>query len=281
MEPPAPLRSPEALLRDYAAYGLPFTQQPRLLRELRGGRTNRSYLIEVHGQRLVLRLNSNVAHALGVDRDREAKILRLASARGWSAPVVHNDPRTGLLVTEYLDGRSPDPTDPRLPDRLGRLLEEVHALAIDLPRFDYLAHEETLWRAAHAAGFAPPPTLCAQRSAMRIAIAHLRAHAPTGCLCHHDPTPENVIDAGGHLYLLDWEYGAFGDHWFDHAVLAASWQPFVPISRKALEPQHLVAAVAVYNYICALWTQAALASTHSRTAVLDSVAVRTPADGDE
>lgn len=260
MDTPRQFRSPETVLRDFAAYGLPFTRQPRLLRELRGGRTNRSYLIEVHGQRLVLRMNSAVGRALGIDRLREAKILRLAGAHELSAPMVHNDPNAGLLVTEYLDGRSPDPTDPRLPGRLGQLLDEVHALAIDLPSFDYLAHEATLWQTAHAAGRAPPPQLRAQRAEMRAAIARLHASTPAATVCHHDPTPENVIEAGGKLYLLDWEYGAFGDPWFDQAALTVAWHAVIPISREPLDPQQLVAATAVYNYICALWTRAAIAS---------------------
>ena len=39
---------------------------------------------------------------------------------------------------------------------------------------------------------------------------------------HHDLLPGNFIDDGRRLWLIDWEYGAFGTPMFDLANLSAN-----------------------------------------------------------
>ena len=45
--------------------------------------------------------------------------------------------------------------------------------------------------------------------------------------CHHDPWPENFVDADAGLRLLDWEYSAMGDPAWDLAdvVVEAALDP--------------------------------------------------------
>lgn len=265
--------SPEALLSDWRAFGLPFAQQPCLLSALPGGRTNRSFLIKVGSHRMVLRLNSIVDGPLGIDREREATILDLVTAHDLTAPVVHNDPASGLLITEYIEGKPINRADPRLHQRLLDLLEQVHALAIDLPRFDYLEHEAVLWQAAGFARSDCTSPLIAVRERMRESIARLQEIGSVGSLCHHDPAPENVIDSGERLYLIDWEYAGRGASWFDLAALIVAWRLDACDVRLPITPQHVVTAIEVYNYICELWEIARLVAmcraTQSSDAVLD------------
>ena len=39
---------------------------------------------------------------------------------------------------------------------------------------------------------------------------------------HHDVLPTNFMDDGQRLWLIDWEYGAFGTAMFDLASIAAN-----------------------------------------------------------
>jgi thiamine kinase-like enzyme len=52
---------------------------------------------------------------------------------------------------------------------------------------------------------------------------------------HHDLLPGNFIDDGTRLWLIDWEYGAFGTAMFDLANLAANNSFDVELEREMLE----------------------------------------------
>ncbi|GIS90228.1 MAG: hypothetical protein CM1200mP20_02690 [Pseudomonadota bacterium] len=44
---------------------------------------------------------------------------------------------------------------------------------------------------------------------------------PHICICHADLRAANFIDDGFRLWLIDWEYGGFGNAWFDVGNMAA------------------------------------------------------------
>lgn len=50
---------------------------------------------------------------------------------------------------------------------------------------------------------------------------------------HHDLLPGNLIDDGARLWLIDWEYGAFGTGLFDLANLSSNGD-FGPVEDAAL-----------------------------------------------
>jgi len=58
------------------------TGTPKLIRELTGGRTNKTFLVGLAGFTAVVRINSPISEALGIDRQREAKILGLLNSSG-------------------------------------------------------------------------------------------------------------------------------------------------------------------------------------------------------
>ena len=72
-------------------------------------------------------------------------------------------------------------------------------------------------------------------------------------LCHHDPLPANIIDAGGRLYMIDWEYAGRGCRGFDYAALSAECL----LSRQQWQSSGVQCdqglAGEVYQYLCLLW----------------------------
>jgi thiamine kinase len=249
---------PEGVLRGWRAWGLPCDRAPRVVRELMDGRTNRSYLIEADGQRWVLRLNAPNSRRLGIDRHREATILTAAATAGIAPTVAYCAAEHGLLITEFIDGRPllrEALHDPASVARLLSLIRRVHAIKVELPVIDFYAHAERYWQRLIDERFEPPNALLRERrSVTEQRDARLDVVDEVG-LCHCDPTPKNVIERDGRLYLFDWEYAARGWSAFDYAAIAIEWD--MPLARlqetTGLDQRQLRYAAALYRYTCRLW----------------------------
>ncbi len=235
----------ESWCQDWQGWGL--AQAPRLLQRLPGGRTNCTYLIEVSGRRLVLRRNHPASVALGIDRDAESRVLAAAAQAGIAPRPVYCDDR--VLLTEFVSGvHWPDPGAGRSgrTERLLGLMERVHGLRVDLPRYDYLAHADAYWRQLPA----PQEVLAREHARMQPLLRRFQNGCSCQALCHHDPVPGNIIAAADRLYLIDWEYAGMGCRAFDFAVIASH------LGSTLIPPDlncDLQLAMRVYRYLCRLW----------------------------
>jgi aminoglycoside phosphotransferase (APT) family kinase protein len=249
---------PEAALNNWPAWSCPLRSRPVIVAELAGGRTNRSYLLEAGGARLVMRLNTPGEILPGVNRAREIRIWQAASQAGLAPPVLHSDEQAGLLVTEYIEGTTPDPSDVdgALINRLVDLLSRVHALDIEVTAIDYAAHIEEFWRLIETRQVPRNEALLQRREAMQAFVTDFTAAASQIGLCHHDPTRSNFVGRNNQLCLLDWEYAANGPVVMDFAALSIEWciDDAEMIRRVALDPALLDTAKTIYQYICELWT---------------------------
>lgn len=187
-----------------------------------GGMTNATWLVELNGRRVVVRLPSAVEDPV-IDRTVEAANMRAAAAAGLSPPIEHADPG-GLLVTPYVDGAVLDTTTVRRGatiERVGRLLARLHGTDTRRFRGRFTAAEVLVRYRDHLAALGEHLTaddLALVRRAVRAcdALARMARTAP----CHHDPWPSNIIDAGDRLLLVDWEFSAVGDPLWDLAHFA-------------------------------------------------------------
>ena len=248
---------PEAALNNWQAWSCPLRSRPVIVTELAGGRTNRSYLLEAGGARLVMRLNTPGDALPGVDRAREIRIWQAASQAGLAPTVLHSDEQAGMLVTEYIEGTAPDLSDVNsaLIDRLVDLLSSVHALDIEVTAIDYAAHIEEFWRIIETRQ-PQRNEIWQQRAAVQALVTEFTAATSEVGLCHHDPTRSNFVGRNNQLYLLDWEYAAHGPVVMDFAALSIEWgiDDAEMIRRVALDPALLDTAKTIYQYICQLWT---------------------------
>lgn len=239
--------SPEHLLRDWVALGLPFRRAPRLLGPLDGGRTNRSYLIEADGARCVLRIGTPAAAALGIDRARELALFRAAAQAGLAPPLLWADAARGILISRHLDGEqlTPDALHGSRRAALLGLLGAVRGLDPAGVDFDYAA---CVQRYLAPGEDTPPPLLeC---------LTMLQAMEPRG-VCHHDPGPWNVIFTGRRPWLLDWEFAASGAPVLDLAAVVVDWaQPAAAVAQLSGTPRDVLdAACGFYRELCALWSR--------------------------
>ncbi|MGV6807239.1 MAG: phosphotransferase [bacterium] len=190
-----------------------FVSRPKILRPLLGGLTNQTFLVgNDDGQRAVLRVNSPISAALGIDRSREKYLLGVAEAAGLAPETYYNN--LDILVSEYLDTAPAD--DLLLAEKrsdLRRCMERVHTLSVDLPALDYQAYFEAYLKILSDAQHPQVKTFQAQYPRYRETLEALDSSADergARVLCHHDATLANLLYRQQKPLLIDWEYAARG-----------------------------------------------------------------------
>jgi len=203
--------TPEEVLAGLESFG-----GATIVEELAGGPASDSYFVERGAERFVLRIDTEVAAALGLERSSEVKILEYVSRYGLGPKPEFVDPQRGILVTRYFEGRAWSNSDLHDSDRiqkLATLLRTLHKLQPVGQCFDLQAKIENY---ARIIGSAEGRKL-ADDTQRR--LCELQPGSATQCLCHNDLVCTNIIEGQG-LVLIDWEYAAIGDPFFDLAIVA-------------------------------------------------------------
>jgi thiamine kinase-like enzyme len=203
----------DALLDRLAA--LPCWQGEVAFEPLTGGMTNLSFVTEDRGEKFVVRCGGDIP-VHHVFRDRERAASRAAFEAGLSPEVIHVEP--GITVLRFIEGRVFEEADlaPNL-ERVVAVLKtchrEVGRRLQGPPSMFWVFHVLREYvRAANA-----------DSKYLAIADQLEQRQVPLPIVFgHHDLLPANLIDDGKRLWLIDWEYGAFGTAMFDLANLSTN-----------------------------------------------------------
>jgi thiamine kinase len=182
---------------------------------LSDGPTNASYLVNNAGRSFVLRLDKPGASELGLNRANEQLIIQSVARAGLAPEPVYSDLRAGVCLRRFIEGRSWSKTDLARPANLRRLASRLRALHRLPPAgelFDPLAAARR-----YQARLGTAESLAILQRAER-QMAEISAREPSRVLCHNDLVCRNIVE-GGPLMLIDWEYAAVGDPYFDLAVV--------------------------------------------------------------
>lgn len=189
------------------------------IKAIHSGLTNRSYLVERDGQRLVLRLDTEYTASLGLDRGTELAVRRAAAAAGIAPRIYFAEPAAGILVSEFLAGRVPDERElanPPILEAVADVLRRVHALPECGKPFAAATSA-----ARYAELVRPDRELYAFAKQCVQSIAAIPANGRFRC-CHNDIVAGNVIvetTGNGAVRLIDWEYACDNEPMFDLACL--------------------------------------------------------------
>jgi len=188
-----------------------------------GGVSNVNLRLDTPRGVFVLRLPSPDPAGF-VDRRIEIEATRQAATLGLGAELLHADARTGVLLTRWIDGPPLSAerfrTDPGATERAARALAALHHGPARFGRaLDVFAvidgHRGTLRQQGRLPAWSP---------AVGAALERLRAEiaaAPIGAVpSHGDAVPENLLDTGARVYLIDWEYAGMADPAWDLAILS-------------------------------------------------------------
>ena len=207
---------------------------------LAGGITNQNFTVEDRGRRYVVRVGNDIL-VHGVVRANELAASRAAHLAGLSPGVVHAEP--GVLVLDFIEGRTLTPEDVRNPANLARLVDMVRRCHRDIPQ--YLRGPAAMFWVFHVVrdyahtlreGNSPHVPLL-QDLLARAARLEATVGPIEVVFGHNDLLAANFIDDGHRLWLVDWEYAGFNSPLFDLGGLA---------SNSELSPEQAEQALSLY-----------------------------------
>ncbi len=183
------------------------------------GMTNVNHLVEVEGQRYVLRI-PGAGTSEYIDRVAEQTAACSAAEAGVNAEVIFFDATDGLMVTRFVDGAATmNPErflDLRAVARAGVAFRQLHTraqpFATDFQLFPMIDEYKALLASKGAALPDGYEQLQARADATRQA---LRRGARPLVPAHCDPLCENFLDTGARMYVIDYEYSGNNDPMWD------------------------------------------------------------------
>ena len=190
---------------------------------LKGGVSNASFTVSDASGKYVARVGEDYPFHQ-VSREREAIASRAAFDAGLSPEVVHTEP--GIMVARFLDARTYGEAEVR--DNAGACVDIVRRCHRDMGKrisgqgaifwvFQIIRDYAHALKAGNHRHVPDLPRL------MAIVDEFEAAQVPLPIVFgHHDLLPSNFMDDGQRLWLIDWEYGAFGTAMFDLANIAAN-----------------------------------------------------------
>jgi len=195
-----------------------FAGRPLTLAPLTGGLTNVNYRVDVDGRSYVARLSSPSGDLLAIDREAEYRHSVVAAAGGVAPAVAAYEPRVGVLVVDWVPGRTLTEDDVRAEDVLVHLAAACRRLHAG-PRFgtdfDMFALQRRYLDVVRTRGFRLPPGYLDHLPAVEAIRAALARRPLPTVPCHNDLLPANVIDDGDRLWLIDYEYSGNNDPCFE------------------------------------------------------------------
>jgi len=193
--------------------------EPEVVSELFGGRTNKTFLVSSGDFRAVIRINSPDAVKMGIDRQREKRILQLLQPTGLVPKVlfIHDE----FLVSEFIEGNSL--TDKSLKNsHIMESLSEALAVVQSIQMPDASPRNYLDYCRQYLNQLSEVTVSALVVKQIEEAARAVDGEAWDPVICHHDMVPENIIVNDRGLFIIDWEYAALGHPGLDFLRLYGS-----------------------------------------------------------
>ncbi len=165
------------------------------------GHSNKNYLFQVQNSTYLLR------KFILRDRDRELeyKIQTLAYEHGIAAKPFLLDMQNELMICEFLEGEHKEILSKEMLKKIVKVLKKLHTIQIDN---EAIALENLF---------------IVQSKEVKEAFFTLEKYPKEMYLCHNDLNPKNLIFTENTLKLIDWEFAAVNDLYFDLASVSVEF----------------------------------------------------------
>lgn len=203
----------------------PLTEKPVVIQELLSGKTNRSFLVETTYGQVVVRINAENSRSLGVDRQHEKKIISQIQSIGCVPKTLFISEQ--VLVSEYISGRCWDADDLKNTAQLKKISGLLNKIQeIKLPQKciqrNYVGYCQNYIQQLPISVQQSESTFIKELISAAEAIDQA-VWKPA--INHHDLVPENIIESERGVFLLDWEYAAYGHPGIDFVRLYGDKYP--------------------------------------------------------
>ena len=179
-----------------------------------------------------------------VDRNFEFKVQNLAHVEGIAAKAILLDEEEGFMICDYLQGDHKTDLDKDDLKELAILLRRLHSIPIDSEALKLEDRFKT------------------QSQEIKEAFEILKNHQVEHVLCHNDLNPKNILFAED-VKLIDWEYAAFNDRYFDFAAVSVEFNLSTQdeiyflqsyfTSKETIYTEKLDAYKSIYSELCKQW----------------------------
>jgi thiamine kinase-like enzyme len=190
---------------------------------LSGGVSNSSFVVTDATGKYVARVGSNYPFHQ-VDREREAIASTAAHVCDLSPEMIYSS--GGIMVLRYIEARTYAEADVRKhwQASLELLCRTHHDMGKHITGQAAIFWVFQILRDYGARLVAARYRLANEMSGWMTTVDELEAAQISLPIVfgHHDLLPSNIMDDGKRLWLIDWEYGAFGTAMFDLANLSAN-----------------------------------------------------------
>jgi thiamine kinase-like enzyme len=185
-----------------------------------GGLTNLVFRVDLGGEQYVLRVAGKGTEEY-INRGNEAVAAREAARVGVSPDVLFFNQASGVMVTRLVDHAvtmSPALFKERQgsPARAALAFRKLHQSDAKFnSRFELFAMIDEYLKVLAGKDVTLPAgyhDTVREAEGVRAALA---AHPLPLAACHCDPLCENFLDAGGRMWIVDWEYSGMNDPMWD------------------------------------------------------------------
>lgn len=189
-----------------------------------GGQTNSNFLVSVDGSKYVLRV-AGAGTEMIINRKSDAANSRVASEIGVSTQVLFADENTGVMLREFVEGKTLENDDFQAPgaiDKAATALRTVHESGCEFQsRFNIIQNLDDYEGMIRRAG-GPIPLEYFEVASLSVPARDVMAGLKLPLApCHNDLVAANFLDVGETFLVLDWEYSGMNDPMFDLAAMAA------------------------------------------------------------
>ncbi len=185
---------------------------------LGGGITNRNYKVSGPAGTAVIRLSDPDSSDLAIDREAEFRNSVAAAASGAAPAVLDYVAGAGVLVVDWVQGRTFSEADVRMPANLPRIAVAcrlLHSGPQFVNRFDMFAIQARYRDLVRHRGYRVPDRYDEFAPVAARIKAALAVHPEPLVPCNNDLLAANMIDTGDRLWLIDYEYSGMNEASFE------------------------------------------------------------------
>ena len=185
---------------------------------LSGGLTNENYLVQVEGQRYVMRLPGQSTELLSIDRANEVFNTKAAATTGIGPKVLEHVAGVDVMVLEFIPGPTMSANalqSPRMAARMAQSFHRLHAAPRFLQDFNMFRLIEYYLGIVDGHAVTIPSDYRDWVATVNRIERAVSLNALPPAPCHNDLLCENFIDDGTALRIVDFELSGNNDPCFD------------------------------------------------------------------
>lgn len=192
--------------------------------EIIEGLTNSSFLINANDKKsqYILRIENINTEKLGIHRKFEYLAHQYASNMGIAPSIIHRGQFKSdhYTVRKFISGEIKTELSNQDVKSLATTIAKLHSIELPAQECVFLSikdRADNLWKSI-------PKTsdLVELEHSFTQLLADNRDQASVG-ICHFDLIKDNIIFNNNSAYIIDWEYAAISDQYFDLATIISSF----------------------------------------------------------